>query len=98
MTSEQQAPIHEQIRQAYTELAERPGADWITLVVLRGRLSDVPRDELDAALETLALQPGVHVQAEANQQALTPADHDAAVRFGGSTRHALMIETKGRRR
>jgi hypothetical protein len=99
MTSEQQALTpEERIREAYTELAARPGDDWISLVSLREQLADVPRDVLDEALQELAVQPGCHVIAEDNQQALTAADHEAAVRFGGSTRHMLMIEKKGRRR
>jgi len=86
------AGVPDRIRASYARLSKQPGETWISLVALREDLADVPRAELDAALEELALTPGVHVQAEANQQSLTAADHEAAVRFGGSSRHILLIE------
>ncbi|TDD58028.1 hypothetical protein E1263_20960 [Kribbella antibiotica] len=84
--------LPDRIRASYADLSDRPGESWISLVSLRKSLADVPRDELDTALEKLAPTPGVHIQAEANQQSLTAADHEAAVRFGGSSRHILKIE------
>ncbi|MET7284177.1 hypothetical protein ABZS29_38445 [Kribbella sp. NPDC005582] len=98
------------VRQAYSALVHRAGKDgatprWVSLAKLRGELEHAAveagrlpysREAVDAALEELALQPGIHVQAEANQQALTDEDHAAAVRFGGSTRHLLMIESAER--
>ncbi|MFI5735408.1 hypothetical protein ACIA49_35175 [Kribbella sp. NPDC051587] len=84
--------LPDRVRASYADLSDRPGESWISLVSLRKALADVSRDELDAALEQMALTPGVHIQAEANQQSLTAADHEAAVRFGGSSRHILLIE------
>jgi hypothetical protein len=90
--AEPKSELESRIRTAYSKLSSLSGLPWVGLAKLRAELSDVPRDELDRALEELSWQPGVHVQAEANQQALTDADREAAVRFGGSSRHLLKIE------
>lgn len=90
--TEPESDVESRIRTAYSKLSAASGLPWVGLAALRGELPDVPREELDRALEQLSWQPGVHVQAEANQQALRQADHDAAVRFGGSSRHLLKIE------
>lgn len=79
------------IRSAYSRLADGPG-DWVGLVRLREELDGLDRAEVDGALERMASTPGVHVQAESNQKALTDAHRAAAVRFGGDDRHMIMIE------
>jgi hypothetical protein len=84
--------VESQIRSAYRKLSDASGLPWVGLATLRAELPSLSREDVDTALEQLSWQAGVHVQAEANQQALTPADHDAAVRFGGSSRHLLNIE------
>ncbi|GAA3144692.1 hypothetical protein JOF29_005702 [Kribbella aluminosa] len=94
------------IRRAYDMLlilGDEDGIErrWVGMVELRAELDadrraagvePYDRSEVDAALRRLSREPGVHVQEEANRQALTDADHDAAVRFGGSSRHILLIE------
>jgi hypothetical protein len=85
--------LEARIRTAYGTLSTRSGSTWVGLAALRAELVPVDREELDAALQQLSREPGVHVQAEANQQVLTPADHQAAVTFGGSSRHLLKIDT-----
>jgi hypothetical protein len=80
------------VRAAYARLSREPGESWLALRVLRTDLADLSRDEVDNALQQLSREPGVHVQAEANQQSLTDEDHAAAVRFGASSRHLLKIE------
>jgi hypothetical protein len=80
------------IRAAYARLSREPGESWLALRVLRADLADLSRAEIDSALQQLSREPGVHVQAEANQQSLTDEDHAAAVRFGASSRHLLKIE------
>jgi hypothetical protein len=88
--------VRARIRQAYVELAREPGQSWISLVRLREHLADVPRAELDIALRELSHENGVHLQPEANQQVLTAADREAAVSFGGSSRHVLKVELSRR--
>jgi hypothetical protein len=84
--------LETRIRTAYGVLSSKSGSTWVGLAALRADLDDIDRDDLDATLQQLSRQPGVHVQAEANQQALTADDHEAAVRFGGSSRHLLKID------
>lgn len=83
--------VQAQVRGAYLRVAGRYG-EWVGLADLRAALDGVPRDDVDTALERLASQPGVHVQGETNQQALTDADRAAALRLGGADRHAVKIE------
>lgn len=90
-------PVEARVRQAYLDIAREPGQSWISLVSLRAHLAGLDRAEMDAALHRLSREPGVHLQGEANQQTLTPEDWAAGVTFGGSTRHILKIERKGRR-
>ncbi|MFI5838272.1 hypothetical protein ACIA8K_00950 [Catenuloplanes sp. NPDC051500] len=78
------------IRDAYKSLMSEPGA-WVSLARLRGRLTDVPRAELDEALERLSLQTGVHLVPESNQKALNADEVDAALRSGGQDNHLLAI-------
>lgn len=89
---EPESDAETRIRTAYRKLSSASGLPWVGLADLRTQLTDLDREDVDAALQQLSRQPGVHVQAEANQQALTAADHAAAVRFGGSSRHLLNIE------
>jgi 2'-5' RNA ligase len=84
------AAARQQIRDVYAS-AVSPG-DWLGMVQLRALLTGLSREEQDAALTDLALEPGVHVQQEPNQKALTPADHAARVLIGGDHRDMLMIE------
>ena len=84
--------LEAQIRSAYSQLSKDSESSWVAIAALRGELAGASRDDVDAALRNMSKLPGVHLQAEANQQALTEADHDAAIRFGGSSRHLLKIE------
>lgn len=80
----------EDVRDAYTELATKPGA-WVSLSRLRTALADMPRAEFDAAILRLALEVGVHLNPEFNQKTLTPQDRAAAIRTGGENVHLLSI-------
>lgn len=84
------------IRDVYAQLAPEPGR-WVGLTDLRRELSarGMSRQQVDKALEEMASTPGVHVSSEPNTKALTDADRAAAVRFGGTDRHMLMIEPDG---
>ncbi|RJO74860.1 hypothetical protein D5S18_15635 [Nocardia panacis] len=79
------------VARAYADLTAGSGKP-LRLAVLRERLGDVPRNEVDQALEVMGRRRDVHVRAEADQRALTTADHDAAVVLGGTARHLLTIE------
>ena len=80
----------QRIRAAYAELAKEPGSP-VLLRLLRGRLPEVPREEVDAALLRLVLMPGVYLEPESKQRMLTAGDRDAAITVGGEIRHLLTI-------
>ena len=65
---------------------------WASIAGLRDSTPDVDRDELDSALERLAVTPGVQVIPWDNLKALSQADRDAALRFGGQDNHAFRFE------
>ena len=79
------------IRTAYDELVAEPGG-WVGLRRLRERLVDLARDDVDAALQRINLQPGVYLEPEINQKTLSDADWAAAIRIGGEEKHLLSIE------
>ena len=81
-----------QIRKAYAQLSRRPG-DWVPLADLREQLTHLGRAEVDRALESLAMQRGVHLIPWDNRKALTDRDHASALRLGGDDNHALRIES-----
>jgi hypothetical protein len=79
------------VRKAYAQLARKPG-DWVPLAELRDNLAGLERKDVDAALESLALQPHVQLIPWDNRKALTARDRAAALHFGGDDNHALRIE------
>lgn len=83
--------VETRIRAAYAALAREP-AGWVSLADVRDVLDDIPRDEQDAGLRRVAIQPGVRLIPVANLKSLTTRDSAAAVRFGGEDNHALAIE------
>ncbi|GGM80622.1 hypothetical protein GCM10010106_29110 [Thermopolyspora flexuosa] len=83
--------VEKRIRAAYFELAESPGRH-VPLVRLRKLLADLPREDVDAALIRMNLQPDVFVDPQSNQKALTPEERAAAVRIGGQDSHLISIE------
>ncbi|MEU4661125.1 hypothetical protein ACWEOR_03950 [Micromonospora chalcea] len=80
------------IRQAYHELAAKPG-DYVMLADLRDALSDLPRPEFDAALVTLNRERGVHLVPESNQKVLKPQERAAAVTIGNQDKHLVAISS-----
>jgi hypothetical protein len=96
-TSKQTAPaadgasLERRVRQAYTELAGRPGG-WVSLTRLRKHLGNPPKDELDAVLSDMSRQPTVYLIPEANQKILTAEDRAAAVYSGGEDKHLISFE------
>lgn len=85
--------VAKQVEAAYAEMTRGQGAA-LRLALLRERLSEFPRGELDHALELLARREGVHIRAESDQKTLTEADREAALVLGGTPRHLLLIEAR----
>lgn len=82
--------IDELITSAYFGLASEPGK-FVKLRELRARLSDIPRGEVDSALERLYRDQQVNLVPQANQQALTAADRESALGIGGEAKHMISI-------
>jgi hypothetical protein len=83
--------IESRIRTAYRKLARSP-RDWVGLADLRPMLGDAPTPGVDAVLKALSRAGQIHLAPESNRKALTPGDHEAAIRVGGEDSHLLSIE------
>jgi hypothetical protein len=82
--------IAQLITAAYLRLASEPGT-FVKLRELRAELSNVPRGELDSALEGMYRGQQVNLVPQSNQQALTQADRESALRIGGEAKHMISI-------
>jgi hypothetical protein len=89
-TGEEPGEIAELIRSAYLRLASEPGK-FVKLRELRADLSDVPSSELDSSLERMYRAQQVNLVPQSNQQALTHADRESALRIGGEAKHMISI-------
>jgi hypothetical protein len=87
---EKPGDIAELIRAAYLRLASEPGK-FVKLRELRAELSEVPRSELDSSLEEMYRAQQVNLVPQSNQQALTQADRESALRIGGEAKHMISI-------
>jgi len=87
---EKPGDIAELIRVAYLRLASEPGR-FVKLRELRAELGDVPRSELDSLLEGMYRAQQVNLVPQSNQQALTRADRESALRIGGEAKHMISI-------
>jgi hypothetical protein len=79
------------IRRAYRRLAE-PIGSWVGLADIRDELGGIPTREVDGVLRLMVRIPGVRIEEETNQKALTRRDRDAAVVIGQRDQHVLAIE------
>ena len=91
-TAEGDGNLTAQVAAAYQALAAAPG-EFVRLRELRERLADIPRSALDGALATMFAAQRVNLIPQSNQQALTAADREAALRLGGEHKHLISIET-----
>jgi len=89
-TPEAPGDVAELIRAAYQRLASEPGM-FVKLRELRAELSDVPRGDLDSALNEMYRAQQVNLVPQSNQQALTQADRESALRIGGEAKHMISI-------
>jgi len=82
--------VADRIRAAYAALASERGA-WVSLTRLRDAVGDLPRADVDAALQQLVLEPDVRLNPEFNQKTLSAADRAAALHTGGEDVHLMSI-------
>jgi hypothetical protein len=90
-TAEGDGDLTVRVEATYRALAPRPG-EFIKIGEVRERLADIPRSVLDATLETMFTARRVNLIPQSNQQALTAADRESALRIGGEHKHLLSIE------
>jgi hypothetical protein len=83
--------LESNIRAAYSDLATKT-QDWIRLSVLRERLGNPDKTEMDRLLMDMVRTGRVHLAPSSNRKALTDADHGAAIRIGGQDKHLIAIE------
>jgi len=79
------------VEAGYLALAPASGA-FVKLRELRLRLADVPRTDLDAALAVMFTTQRINLIPQENQQALSAADRESALRIGGEYKHLISIE------
>ena len=85
--------IQDRARDAYNQLAKKPG-DWVSVKRIRDKMGkDLPRRKVDEAFRSMNNQPDVGFVPEANQKTLTQADRDAAVNIGDQDKHLMSIWT-----
>jgi hypothetical protein len=82
--------VEARIRQAYSELARRPG-DWVRLADVRLRLSGVEKSSVDRALVELNRVRDISMVPANKQMELTDEDRAAAVSIGNQDRHLIAI-------
>jgi hypothetical protein len=79
------------IEGGYRSLAAGVG-EFVRLRELRLRLPDIPRADLDSVLVALFTAQRINLIPQENQQALTDADRESALRVGGENKHLISIE------
>jgi len=82
--------IERAIRRTYRKLTDTAG-NWVGLADIRDQLADIPKREVDGVLRLMARMPGVQIEEETNQKALSRRDRDAAVNIGDRDQHVLAI-------
>jgi hypothetical protein len=81
-----------QIREAWRALVSGDpwtASEFISVTDLRRMLPGIPRAELDAELDRMYRNQEINLVAQANQEILTDADREAAIRLGGNAKHKL---------
>jgi hypothetical protein len=89
-TAEGDGDLTARVMAAYAAITSGPG-EFAKLRELREHLADVPRSALDGALASLFTAQRVNLIPQSNQQALTAADREAALRLGGEHKHLISI-------
>ena len=88
-----QPDTESRVRAVYARIARRPGT-LVPLSLVRERLADLSKAELDEVFDKMITRPDVRLLSEANRKALTDDDRKAAVEIGGQLKHLLAIEAE----
>ena len=82
--------LRKRVREAYFELTGGHSKDGVPLSKIRGKLGDVRRDALDAALARMHGESGTTLMSLDNPREIA-AERDAALNFKGEPMHVLWI-------
>ncbi|MDI6103422.1 hypothetical protein QLQ12_32920 [Actinoplanes sp. NEAU-A12] len=82
--------VEDRVRAAYLDLARTPG-DWIRLVAIRARLTDVARSEQDRVLTEMDRRREIHLDPDPARNELPQDALDAAILIGGEAKHLITI-------
>ena len=85
------ADVEASIEAGYRALTRGSG-EFVRLRELRSRLPEIPRPDIDSALGRMFTEQRVNLIPQSNQQALTHADRESALRIGGEYKHLISIE------
>lgn len=79
------------VEAGYQALAPASG-EFVKLRELRLRLADIPRAHVDSVLARMFTGQRINLIPQSNQQALSAADRESALRIGGEYKHLISIE------
>lgn len=81
--------LDDRIRKAYLDIAQ-PG-ELASLSRLREKLSDVPREDLDAKIKEMLFTQKIALESDPNRIAITDRSRAASIRLGGEDLHFINI-------
>jgi hypothetical protein len=82
------ADVEARILSAYHAVATEP-AQFVRLAEIRQQLADVPRADVDAALDQMYRSRRINLIPQSGQRLLTAEDREAALRIGGDKKHLI---------
>jgi hypothetical protein len=89
--SQEGIDVEARIVAGYRALASEPG-EFVKLSILRLRLADVSQAEVEAALDKMYQEQRINLVPHSNQQVLSDADRESALRIGAEDKHLISIE------
>jgi hypothetical protein len=82
------ADIEARVLAAYHELDPEP-AQFVKLTEIRLRLAELPRPDVDAALDRMYRSQRINLIPQSSPRALSAEDREAALRIGGQDKHLM---------
>lgn len=80
--------VEARVLSAYHAVAEKP-TQFVKLAALRQWIADVPRAEVDAALDRMYRSQRINLIPQSSPRALSEEDREAALRIGGENKHLI---------
>jgi hypothetical protein len=80
--------VESRVLSAYQELAAEP-AQFVRLTEFRARLADLPRTDVDTALDRMYRSQRINLIPQSSPRAVTVEDREAAITIGGEDKHLI---------